>query len=267
MSKHDDLITVRHEGAVAVVSLNRPAAGNAFDLATARAFFHAAIAVDCDSTVRAVLLRSEGKLFSAGRDINGFAGAGDRTPELLSEETGYLHAGIARLARMDKPLVIAVQGFAAGAGFSLAMLGDIVIAGEAAQFTLAYTGIGLTPDGGASWLLPRLVGLRKAQEMILLNTRLSATEALDAGLVTRVVPDADLATEAMKAAQFLATGPTRAFARSRELLLCSFEDSFETHLERESRGIVKSAASAEGKEGIAAFIAKRKPAFGSKYQE
>ncbi len=156
-------------------------------------------------------------------------------------ETAYLRSAVARLAQMDKPLVVAVQGFAAGAGFSLAMLGDIVIAGHAAQFTLAYTGIGLTPDGGASWLLPRLVGLRKAQEMILMNTRLGADDALAAGLVTRVVPDAELAAEALRIAKALAAGPTRAFGRTRELLLASYGETFEGHLEREARGIVASA--------------------------
>jgi len=261
MSEQGSPITQSREGAVAIVSLNRPSAGNALDVATAKAFIEAAIAVDCDNSVRAVLLTSNCKLFSAGGDINGFAGAGDKAPDRISEETAYLHAGIARFARMDKPLVVAVQGFAAGAGFSLAMLGDIVIAGDAAQFTLAYTAIGLTPDGGASWLLPRLVGLRKAQEMILLNTRLTAPEALTAGLVTRVVPDAELASEAMKAAQTLANGPTKAFARSRALLLASFGETLEAHLEEEARGIVQCAAGADGKEGIAAFLAKRVPEF------
>ncbi len=191
-------IKITRDGAVAIVVLDRPAAGNAIDVATARALLEAAVEVSCDWSVRAVLIASDGRLFSAGGDLNGFASAADKVPELMSMETAYLRSAVARLAQTDKPLVVAVQGFAAGAGFSLAMLGDIVIAGHAAQFTLAYTGIGLTPDGGASWLLPRLVGLRKAQEMILMNTRLGADDALAAELVTRVVPDAELAAEALR---------------------------------------------------------------------
>ncbi|MET0238534.1 MAG: enoyl-CoA hydratase/isomerase family protein [Sphingobium sp.] len=255
--------TLRFErvGAVAVITIDRPQAGNAIDVAMSRELMLAAIACDRDASIRAVLLRSEGKLFCAGGDIGAFSGAGDKAPDLLSEETAYLHAAVARLARMDKPLVTAVQGFAAGAGFSLAILGDLAIAGRAAQFTLAYTGIGLTPDGGASWLLPRLVGLREAQRLILTNARLTADEALAIGLVTEVVDDDALDAAALGWAERLAAGPTKAFARCRDLLLGSFAETLETHLERESRGITESTAGADGKEGIAAFLAKRKPQF------
>jgi 2-(1,2-epoxy-1,2-dihydrophenyl)acetyl-CoA isomerase len=261
MTQTYETLKFEHDGAVAIVTLHRPQVGNAIDVVMARELMQVSIACDNDSAIRAVLLRSEGKLFSAGGDVGAFSGAGDKAPHLLSEETAYLHAAVARFARMDKPLVTAIQGFAAGAGFSLAMLADIVIAGEAAQFTLAYTGIGLTPDGGASWLLPRLVGLRKAQEMILMNSRLTADEALAAGLVTQVVPDAELDGAARAIAHKLAHGPTKAFARSRELLLAAYGETLETHLERESRGIAGAAAGDDGKEGIAAFLGKRKPAF------
>lgn len=249
------------EGAVAVITLSRAQAGKAIDLTMSRELMNAAIACDRDEGIRAVLLRSEGKLFCAGGDIGAFADAADGISSLLSEETAYLHAAVARLARMDKPLVTAVQGFAAGAGFSLAVLGDIAIAGRAAQFTLAYTGIGLSPDGGASWLLPRLVGLRQAQRLILTNARLTAEEALAIGLVTEVVADEELDAVACGWAARLASGPTQAFARCRDLLLGSFAETLETHLEREARGITQSAAGADGKEGIAAFRAKRKPEF------
>lgn len=259
----DNYANLRFErdGSVAIITINRPQAGNAIDIPMAHELLHAAIACDCDAGIRAVLLRSEGKLFCAGGDVGAFAGAGDKVPDLISEETAYLHAAVARFAGMDKPLVTAVQGFAAGAGFSLAMLGDIVIAGKAAQFTLAYTAIGLTPDGGASWLLPRLVGLRKAQQLILSNARLSADEALDIGLLTDVVADEALDDAGRDWARRLAAGPTKAFARSRALLLAAYGETLEKHLERESRGIVASAGGADGKEGIAAFLEKRPPAF------
>ncbi|EQB12194.1 hypothetical protein RLDS_20800 [Sphingobium lactosutens DS20] len=254
-------VQILRDGAVATILMNRPDAGNALDLDTSRELLDAAVAVDCDDTVRAVLLASEGKLFCAGGDISGFASAGDRVAQLVSMETAYLHGAVSRLARMNKPLVVAVQGFAAGAGFSLAMLGDIVIAAQGAQFTLAYTGIGLTPDGGASWLLPKLVGLRKAQEMILLNPRLSAQQALESGLITRVVPDLELKEEAQRVVQQLASGPTRAFGRVRDLLLDSYADGLESHLEQEVRGIMNSANDADSKGAIAAFLEKRKPVF------
>jgi 2-(1,2-epoxy-1,2-dihydrophenyl)acetyl-CoA isomerase len=175
----------------------------------------------------------------------------------LLEETALLHAAITRLARMQKPLITAIQGFAAGAGFSLAMLGDIVLASRSAQFTLAYTGIGLTPDGGTSWLLPRLVGLRRAQAMILLNPRLSAEQALTEGLVTEVVEDDLLYERAHAIARELAAGPSKAFGRVRELLLTSLNETLETHLEREAREISASAATKDGREGISAFLEKR----------
>jgi 2-(1,2-epoxy-1,2-dihydrophenyl)acetyl-CoA isomerase len=248
-------------GAVAILTFNRPAAGNAIDLEMGRALMERAIECDMDDSVRAVLLRSDGKLFCAGGDVAAFAGEGDRISSFIMEETAYVHSAIARLARMEKPLVVAVQGFAAGAGFSFAILGDIVLAGRAAQFTAAYTGIGVTPDGGMTWMLPRLVGLRKAQEIILLNTRITADEALALGMVTRVVEDEALQEEALKVAEQLAAGPTVAYSRVRELLLSSFDQSLETQMERESRAISISAGEPDGKEGIAAFAARRAPQF------
>ena len=257
----DKTLRFERDGAVAVLTLNRPQAGHAIDVVMARELMEASIVCNRDESIRAVLVRSEGKLFSAGGDIGVFAGAGDKVPDLIAEETTYLHAAVARFARMNKPLVTAIQGFAAGAGFSLAMLGDIVIGGKAAQFTLAYTGIGLVPDGGASWLLPRLVGLRKAQELIITNRKLNADEAMDMGLLTMVVENEELDATARQWAERLANGPTRAFGKTRELLLSSFGETLETHLEMEARGISGCVAGADGKEGIAAFLAKRKPEY------
>jgi 2-(1,2-epoxy-1,2-dihydrophenyl)acetyl-CoA isomerase len=262
----NDYSTLRFErdGAVATLTLCRPQTGNAIELQMARDLLQASIAADRDGGIRAVVLQSEGHMFCAGGDLNAFAAAEEDAPALMSEVTAILHAAIARLARMDKPLIVGVQGFAAGAGFSLAMLGDIVIASRSAQFTLAYTGIGLTPDGGASWLLPRLVGLRKAQQLILSNTRLAADEALEIGLVTEVVADDVLQGCVRDWAMRLAEGPTKAFARSRNLLLDVFGETFEAHLERESRAIVESCGGMDGQDGIAAFLAKRRPTFSGK---
>jgi 2-(1,2-epoxy-1,2-dihydrophenyl)acetyl-CoA isomerase len=140
-------------------------------------------------------------------------------------------------------------------------MGDIAVAAQSAHFTTAYTGIGLTPDGGATWLLPRLVGLRRAQEIILTNKRVSAAEAVEIGMITQAVPDEELADSAEAIVQKLANGATRALGRTRNLLLSGADSSLETALELESRAIAASGRDAEGREGVAAFLNKRKPDF------
>ena len=255
-----DLVLLERDGGVATITLNRPQVGNALDLPTARALMDAVIACDEDDAVRCVLLTGAGRLFCAGGDVAAFAEAGDKLPVFLKEITVYVHAAVARLLRMNKPVVTAVNGSAAGAGVGLAILGDIVLAGPKAQFALAYTGIGLSPDGGTTWLLPRLVGLRRAQELCLRNKRVPAEEAAAIGLVTRVV-EGDLMAEALAVAQDLARSATPALGVTRRLLLDSATASLETQLDAESRGIASLARTAEGKEGIAAFLEKRAPNF------
>ena len=257
----DSPILLERRGAVAVLTLNRPTVGNAIDVPLARALMDAVLECDEDDSIRCVLLTGAGRMFCAGGDVGGFAKAGDNAGALVKEITGYLHVAISRLSRMAKPLVCAVNGPAAGAGFPLALLGDLVIAAKSAHLTLAYTAIGLTPDGSSTWLLPRLVGLRLTQELVLTNRRVGAEEAVTLGLITRVVDDADLASEADKLATTLAAGATQAFGAARRLLLQSFESSLETQMERESRSIGDAARTPHGREGIAAFLGKRKPEF------
>ena len=253
-------VKFEREGAVAIVTLNRPTAGNSINSALSKALMEAAITCDEDDSIRCVLLTGEGRMFCAGGDVASFSEAGDQVPALLKELTAYLHMAIARFARMGKPLVVAVNGAAAGAGFSLAMLGDLVLASPSAKFTLAYGQIGLSPDGGASWLLPRLVGLRKAQEFALTPKVAGAQEAADIGLVTRVV-EGELMEEAKALAAQLSSSAIRAAGRTRNLFLASTSDTLETHLELEARTISASARDAEAREGIAAFLEKRKPDF------
>ena len=256
-------LRLEREMGVARLTLDRPEVGNAIDIPLARAFMEAAIALDEDDSVRCILLSGAGRLFCAGGDVAAFSGAADTLPAFLKEITAYLHSGVARLMRTAKPVVTAVNGPAAGAGIGLALLGDIVLAGASAHFTLAYTGLGLSPDGATTWLLPRLVGLRRAQEMCLTNRRISAEEALQIGLVTRVTPDEDLAAEATKVAETLAAGPTSALGATRRLLLESDANTLETQMELESRAIAVQARTADGREGVAAFVEKRKPIFGA----
>ena len=249
------------EGSVARLTLNRPRIGNALDLSLARALMEAAIRCDEDETIRCVVLTGAGKLFCAGGDIGSFAEAADNIAGLLKQLTAYLHMAISRFARMGKPLVTVVNGHAAGAGLSLAILGDIVLAARSAQFTLAYCGIGLSPDGGSTWLLPRLIGLRQTQELALTNKRIPAEEAARLGLITRVVDDEALAADAQFTVKALASSATQALGATRHLLLSSFETSLETQMELEARAIAAASRTAEGREGQAAFLAKRSPTF------
>lgn len=249
------------EDAVAKLTLNRPAAANAIDLALARQLMMAAITCDEDDSIRCVLLTGSGRFFCPGGDVRSFLTAGAAIGALLKEMTAYFHMAVVRFARMNKPLVTAINGVAAGAGFSLGLLGDLVLAARTAQFTAAYTALGVSSDGGLSWLLPRLVGLRAAQELILTNRTLSAEEAKDLGLITRVVEAESIAAEATRLCQELASGPTAAYGKVRHLLLRSSESSLESHLEEESRALAETSRSAHGREGIAAFASKRKPDF------
>lgn len=246
---------------VAHLTLARPEAANSINLAMAEELSDAAIRCDESPDVRAVLLRAEGRMFSAGGDIRAFAEDLDGLPTLIKKLTVPLHAAISRLTRMKAPVVTAVGGSAAGAGFSLAVSGDIVLAAESAKFTMAYTAVGLAPDGSSSWFLPRLIGQRKTAELMLTNRSLSASEAADWGLITRTVPDADLDSEAEKIALALAKGPTLAHAQIKSLLAGTMNQSLETQMELEARGIAAMAATADGREGVQAFLEKRRPNF------
>lgn len=248
------------EDGVARLTLNRPDAANTLDLDMARAMFQASIECDEDKSIRAVLLTGNGKLFCAGADINGFAAAGASVSRMAKELTTVLNGVMSRLLRMNKPLVIGVNGPAAGAGLSLAMLGDIVIAAPEAHFSMAYTAIGLTPDLGATWLLPRLVGLRRAQELALTNRRVMAPEAAEIGLITRVAQQ-DALAEADASARSFAQGPTAALGQTRALLARSFTTGLEEQMELEARSIAAALGGAEAQEGVRAFLSKRKPDF------
>jgi 2-(1,2-epoxy-1,2-dihydrophenyl)acetyl-CoA isomerase len=256
-----ETLQLTFEDGVAFLTLNRPNAANALGLTMARELFDAALQCQSRPAVRAVVLTGAGSAFCAGGDVKGFGAAGAELPAMLAQITAHLHAAVARFARMDAPLITAVNGVAAGAGMSLACTGDIVLAAESARFTMAYTRIGLTPDGSSTFYLTRLVGLRRAQELLLTNRLLPAAEALAWGLVTRVVPDAELAAEAAKLARQIAAGPTRAFGGVKRLLLAAATTGLETQMEYETREIVQAGGSADGQEGVAAFAGKRPPRF------
>jgi 2-(1,2-epoxy-1,2-dihydrophenyl)acetyl-CoA isomerase len=262
MSSYETMLFTRDHG-LARITLNRPHSGNALSPIMCRELSEVVTAVDVDKSVQVLLIDARGKLFCAGGDL----AMQPTDPEELERSfrafSGLLHIAIARLVRLPVPVVIAVQGVAAGAGVSLACAGDLVLVGESARFTLAYTKAGLVPDGGASWLLPRLVGLRRAQEMVFTNRVLTAEESVEWGLATRVVKDADLVRDAEALARHIAAGPTGAYAAVKRLYSVSTTNSIETQMELESREIAAAAASADGREGMLAFREKRVPRFGA----
>jgi 2-(1,2-epoxy-1,2-dihydrophenyl)acetyl-CoA isomerase len=249
---------------VARITLNRPEAANALDAAMGRELMHAAIRASEDRAVRAVLLTGAGRMFSAGGDLKGFAAQGEALPAHLKELAGTLHMAISRFVRMDAPFVVAVNGAVGGGGMSFVLAADLVLAAESAKFTMAYTRAGLSPDGGSTYFLPRIVGVRRALELALTNRVLSAREAEQWGLVTRVVADASLAAEAQSLAAELARGATRAYGAAKRLLHHSMSESLETQMELEAQAIAEQARGADAREGISAFVAKRAPQFGGK---
>lgn len=255
--------TIRYtvEDGVARLTLDRPEAYNSVNRAMARELCDVAVRADEDPAVRAMLVTGAGKAFCGGGDVKTMAAAGDTLPLLLKQLTTDIHMAISRLQRMGKPVVVAVNGAAGGGGMSFALAGDIVLAAQGAKFSLGYAGIGLSPDGSSTYVLPRLVGLRKTLELMLLNPLLSADEALEMGLINRVLPDDRLMPEAEALVRTLADGPTRAHGAVKALLQETFSGTLETQMERESRIMADVARSADAREGVQAFAEKRKPRF------
>lgn len=258
-----DYTAVRFEAgeSVAQITLNRPDAMNALNETMGRELMDAALRCDEDPTIRAVVLTGAGKAFCGGGDLKSFAAAGDDLPTHIKEVTTYLHAAMSFFTRMEKPLIAAVNGVAAGAGMSMTCACDLVIAAESARFTMAYTRAGLTPDGSSTYFLPRVVGLHRALELTLTNRVLSAHEALDWGIVTRVVPDADVLSEALALAAQLAAGPTRTLGAAKRLLHSGWNETLETQMTHESRSIADITRTADGHEGVRSFVEKRAPHF------
>ncbi|MFJ9249098.1 enoyl-CoA hydratase/isomerase family protein [Streptomyces sp. NPDC101776] len=236
-------------------------AGNAIDLTMARALRDAA--EECErARVRAVLLTAQGRSFCVGGDLKEFAALPqERLREHLTDVTDALHAALRILAGLDAPLVVAAQGAVAGAGLGLVAAADVSLAATDAGFTAAYTAIGYTPDAGVSWSLPRLVGPRRAMDLLLTNRRVSAAEALSMGLVSRVVEPDRLNDEAMRTAGTLARGATGAYGATRRLVDRSLTAGLDEHLDAEARQLAAAAVSWEGREGVAAFLAGRRAAF------
>lgn len=254
-----ELIKLIESRGVAMLILNH-APANALNLALAKDLFHAIQYCDENPDIRAVLLTGEGKIFCAGGDLASMASSAN-APKLIKEITTYLHSAIARWTHMDKPMIAAVNGSAGGAGMSIVCACDLVLSAESAKYTMAYTQVGLAPDGSSTYFLPRLVGYRRAMELMLTNRRLTAQEAYEWGIVNQVVPDDHLMKASLDLAERLASGATLAFGATKKLLHLSGSQALETQMEQETQAIASMARTADAKEGIQAFFDKRPPSF------
>lgn len=257
---YQTLIMERRDG-VAHLTLNRPDAANGINLAMGQELLQATTSLADDPTLRVVLVSGAGARFCGGGDVKRFAALGDELGHHIREITVPLHAALSQLVRLDAPVVCAVHGSAAGAGLGFVAAADVVIASESAKFVMAYTGIGLTPDGGTSFFLPRLVGVKRALELAITNRVLTAAEAQEWGLVTQVVPDDELMPAALALVERLESGPTLAFGAVKRLVHGSLEHSLDQHLAQESEEMARAGRSADGVEGVAAFVERRSPRF------
>jgi len=261
MDVNYETIEFEQSEGIARITLNRPGAANAMNLRLMQELVDITQRLDGDPDIRAAIVTGSGKFFSAGGDLASFAEDLDNVPNPVRELATYLHTAISRIARMNCPVIAAVNGPCAGGALGLASACDMVIASEAASFTMAYTAAGLSPDGSTSWFLPRRIGELRTRELMLTNRKLSASEAVDWGLANRVVAGDDLESEVDKLAATLAAGPTLSYGRVKALLNGTFEHGLETQMELEARGIVSATRTRDAREGITAFLEKRKPQF------
>ncbi|MGH8705896.1 MAG: enoyl-CoA hydratase/isomerase family protein [Burkholderiales bacterium] len=261
----DPTVLTATAGAVTTLTLNRPKALNALNRELTLALRDAAFAAEQDEAVRCVVIRG-GEHFMAGGDVKMFheqLGTRSAAATRIEFETFIheVHALIISLRRMPKPVIASVSGAAAGFGMSLMMACDLVLAADNAYFTLAYTLIGTSPDGGSTFALPRIVGSKKAMEIALLGDRFDAATAERLGLVNRVVPAASLEAETARLAARLAAGPTAVYGRTKALLNRALGNSLESQLQFEAECFAQSASEPDFAEGVRAFVEKRKARF------
>ncbi len=250
------------QGKVATLTLNRPAQMNTIDLDMAKALFETSLSLTDHPTVRALIITGAGeKAFCAGGDLAAFDQHGDAVGAHLHEVTHYLHGAISRFARMTLPIITAVNGVTAGGGLAFLGFPQFVLAADSARFVSAYTKAGLSPDGSSTWYLPRVIGLRRAQEFFFMNKMLTAEEAVEWGLVNKSVKATELMDEAGSLAEMLAAGPRMAYGRIKDLLSSSLTTPLETQMDCEARYLAMSAQSLDGQIGIKAFLGKSVPHF------
>jgi 2-(1,2-epoxy-1,2-dihydrophenyl)acetyl-CoA isomerase len=256
-----ELVTVSKAQGIATVLLNRPEAFNAFDLDLISSLAANLITLAADSAVRVIIISGQGKPFCAGGDLKWALGFPPGPPAAFHELAARFHQAILEIRRMPKPVIAAINGIAAGGGFSLALACDFRVMVKSATLRQAYSSNGLCIDGGGSFTLPRLVGMAKAMEIMTFDMPITSEQALAWGLVTRVVPDGTAVEQATVMARELVGVSLHSFEWSKRLLTDSFGSTFEAHIERERRGLSDCAGHPDGKEGLKAFAEKRKPVF------
>lgn len=259
MSNYKTLMLSR-DNRIATITLNRPEEANGLNLEMATELAQAAQEVASDDSLKAAVLTAQGRFFCAGGDVKAMHDAQD-PGTAVKAIADQLHSALDTFSTMDIPLVCAINGTAAGAGFSLAVSGDMVIASESAKFTMAYSNIGLSPDGSASYYLPRLIGLRKTQELMFTNKVLSADDAQEWGLINSVCAADQVVDEATKLANMFAKGSKPSNKSIKALLGTTYLNTLEAQLQLESQAIYENANGVDGREGVKSFIEKRKPNF------
>jgi len=252
-------------GSVGHLQLNRPASANGLNIEMLEGLHATLRRCIAEPRIRVVLLTGLGANFCAGGDVHEFASKGENLPNYIRRATALLQEVIGTLIHLDAPVIAAVHGYTAGGGgMGLMCASDLVIAAQSAKFLAGATRVGMAPDAGLSVTLPRLVGVRKAAELLLMNTPVTADEALSSGLINRVVPDAELSTAALAYAEKLAAGAPLALAATKRLLWAGVGASVEAAMPEESRTVADLCRSADVHEGLAAVIEKRAARFSGK---
>jgi 2-(1,2-epoxy-1,2-dihydrophenyl)acetyl-CoA isomerase len=262
-------IVFSHEDHVAIISMNRSESYNALDMEFAAKFADALDRCATDPGIRAIVVTGNGKAFCAGGDLRDVALGSDEyashEPKAAAERMRELATGLNRLIlgirRSDKPVIAAINGVAAGAGFSIAMACDLRIAAESAKFKQAYTSGGMTPDGGWTLFVPMQVGYARTMELLLLDEGISAQKALALGIVNEICPGEELLSRALEWGHKIASGSAHAFAASKKLIGKTCFPDLEAALDRECRSITEAVLGTDGQEGIASFLEKRPPNF------
>lgn len=246
---------------VAHIRLARPEGANALNQDLARDLRTVMLAIEFDDAVKAVSVTAEGAVFCAGGDLKAFHAAGDGLPQAAADMLIDFHGAIYKMNRTPKPFIAGVRGAAGGAGLSMVSAFDLVVCGESAKFTMAYTRAGVTPDGTSSYFLARHIGLRRMLDLTLTNRVLSAQEAEQWGLVNRVVPDDQVDQVTADMAHQLATGPSWALGHAKRIIYSGYDMPLEQAAELEGVTITRAMGRRDGREGIAAFVEKRRPNF------
>ena len=257
-------ILFTQQGSIGTLTFNRPEVYNAMNVDLIVAMRDVTAEIAASKTLRAVILKGAGKAFLAGGDVGLFYQNRETIVETVKPLGDILHEGIKNIRNMPFPVIAQIHGACAGAGLSVAMAADFAIAAEGAQFNTAYTKIGLSPDGGSTFFLPRYVGMKRAIELTMLADMFDAKAAAEMGIINRVVPAEQLEREVAALAERLSIGATQAFARAKKLINQSFVTPIDKQLDDEIAYFAECAKTADFREGVTAFVAKRKPRFEGK---